>query len=48
MRLVRSSYPELVYFVAPDGWSSMGEQPSATSVLGDGWVANLADVNWRN
>ena len=46
--LVRSRYPELVYFIAPDGPSAMNGQPSATGLLGDGWVANLSDVNWRN
>lgn len=46
--LVRSRYPEIVYFVAPDGTSAMNAQPSASGLLGNGWVANLMDVDWRN
>jgi mannan endo-1,4-beta-mannosidase len=45
--LVRSRFPEIVYFVAPDGTSAMNAQPSASALLWDGWVANLADVDWR-
>lgn len=47
LSLCRTRWPDIVYFVAPDGASAINAQPSASIVISDRWVANLDDVDWR-